>query len=284
MIMNLVGHRKFCKDYLNIHDEVTADARFTVQSGKQGGADDSGLEKRIREADPVVRDRKVRGSRTVNGVRGEAEITDEHLKVRSRRIASRANADKQGESYGSGSEEDGDLDPDVDGMSASAPPTNTYEPIGTTVADGASKTSRPSSNISASGASSATSRKTTSSKGIGFSAKDAKKKSEAKDMEAANDDTASILGEVSFDDIDGDTSTLRLFFFEGEKEGVNTTSSTVLSWFAGGHCLIKSVSSLRFDPDKMTLTCPQPILPTPFTNGRVWSTLVAVLKPGTDTN
>ena len=114
--------------------------------------------------------------------------------------------------------------------------------------------------------------------------KDAKKKSEAKDMEAANDDTASILGEVSFDDIDGDTSTLRLFFFEGEKEGVNTTSSTVLSWFAGGHCLIKSVSSLRFNPDNMTLTCPQPILPTPFTNGRVWSTLVAVLKPGTDTN
>ena len=114
--------------------------------------------------------------------------------------------------------------------------------------------------------------------------KDAKKKSEAKDTEAANDDTALILGEVSFDDIDGDTSTLRLFFFEWKKDGVSTTSSTVLSWFAGGHCLIKSVSSLRFNPDNMTLTCPQPILPTPFTNGRVWSTLVAVLKPGTDTN
>ena len=114
--------------------------------------------------------------------------------------------------------------------------------------------------------------------------KDVKGMSETKDTEAANDDTALILGEVSFDDIDGDTSTLRLFFFEWKKDGVSTTSSTVLSWFAGGHCLIKSVSSLRFDPDNMTLTCPQPILPTPFTNGQVWNTLVAVLKPGTDTD
>jgi hypothetical protein len=102
--------------------------------------------------------------------------------------------------------------------------------------------------------------------------------------EGGNDDTekkseAMLVGGVSFDDVDGDTSTLRVSTLSSS----DGSSSDVLSWYAGGHCLIESVSSLKFDPDEMTLTCPQPILPTPFTNERVWNTLVAVLNPG-DTN
>ena len=100
------------------------------------------------------------------------------------------------------------------------------------------------------------------------------------DDDANKKDDMALVGGVSFDDVDGDTSTLSLSM-SSSSDG---SSSAVLSWYAGGHCLIESVSSLKFDLDDMTLTCPQPILPTPFTNGRVWNTLVAVLNPGTDTN
>ena len=106
----------------------------------------------------------------------------------------------------------------------------------------------------------------------------AAKKEEDGDDDANKKSETVLVGGVSFDDVDGDTSTLRV------STSSSSDGSDVLSWCAGGHCLIESVSSLRFDPDDMTLTCPQPILPTPFTNGRVWNTLVAVLNPGTDTN
>ena len=92
-----------------------------------------------------------------------------------------------------------------------------------------------------------------------------------------------MIGGISFDDVDGDTSMLRVSTLPSS-DGSSGSSSAVLSWYAGGHCLIDSVSSLKFDPNDTTLTCPQPILPTPFTNGRVWNTLVAVLNPGDDTN
>ena len=91
-----------------------------------------------------------------------------------------------------------------------------------------------------------------------------------------------LVGGVSFEDVDGDTSTLHVHVSASSSS--DGSSSNVLSWYAGGHCLIESVTSLKFDPGEMTLTCPQPILPTPFTNERVWNTLVAVLKPGPDTN
>ena len=91
-----------------------------------------------------------------------------------------------------------------------------------------------------------------------------------------------LIGGVSFEDVDGDTSTLHVHVSTSSSS--DGSSSNVLSWYAGGHCLIESVASLKFDPNEMTLTCPQPILPTPFTNERVWNTLVAVLKPGPDTN
>ena len=95
---------------------------------------------------------------------------------------------------------------------------------------------------------------------------------------AANDKkTTSIQQEVSFDDVDGDTSTLRL-------TSSSSGSTAVLSWCSGGHRLIESVALLRFDSVTGTLTCPQPTLPTPFTNERVWNTLVAVLNPANDTN
>ena len=95
---------------------------------------------------------------------------------------------------------------------------------------------------------------------------------------AANDKkTTSIQQEVSFDDVDGDTSTLRL-------TSSSSGSTAVLSWCSGGHCLIESVALLRFDPVTGTMTCPQTILPTPVTNERVWNTLVSVLNPANDTN
>jgi hypothetical protein len=85
-------------------------------------------------------------------------------------------------------------------------------------------------------------------------------------------DAESIMGEVTFDDTDGDTSTLRM------------TAARGLSWHAGGHCLIECVSTLRFNPEGSTLTCPQPIRATPFTGGKVWDTLTAVLQPGPATD
>ena len=85
-------------------------------------------------------------------------------------------------------------------------------------------------------------------------------------------DAEPILGEVTFDDTDGDTSTLRM------------TAACGLSWHAGGHCLIERVSTLHFNPQDCTLTCPQPIRATPFTGGKVWNTLTAVLQPGSVTD
>jgi hypothetical protein len=102
-------------------------------------------------------------------------------------------------------------------------------------------------------------------------------KGEQKSAGTANTDKASILGEVSFDDVDGDRSTLCVSSSPGG-------GGNILSWLAGEHCLIEQVSSLQWDPKISTLQCPQPILPTPFTNGKIWATLVAVLEPGTDTN
>lgn len=80
------------------------------------------------------------------------------------------------------------------------------------------------------------------------------------------------VGEVTFDDTDGDRSTLRM------------STGGELSWHAGGHCLIAKVCTLRFSKEDSTLTCPQPINATPFTNGRTWATLTAVLEPGESTD
>ena len=112
--------------------------------------------------------------------------------------------------------------------------------------------------------------------GSGFEAAEkaraAAEQAEDKAAAAGAGDAGSILGEVTFDDTDGDTSTLRM------------TAARGLSWHAGGHCLIERVSTLRFNPEGSLLTCPQPIRATPFTGGKVWDTLTAVLQPGPATD
>jgi hypothetical protein len=122
LVMTIIGFRKFSRDYFGL-GPAASDDKFNDLHKEQGGRDDMGtgpqLVKQVRQKDPISRDRSRSGTEHANGVRTQADITRDAFEVRKKTLDKRVSGIAEADS---GSDE-GDVGEEVEGETASAPPT-----------------------------------------------------------------------------------------------------------------------------------------------------------------
>jgi hypothetical protein len=123
LVMTIIGFRKFSWEYHGL-DAEASDVEFERLHTEQMGRDDKGTEpnlvKRVRQKDPISRDRRRTGTETSTGIRTEADITRDAFEARKKTLEKRVSGMPEADS---GSDDDEGLDFSADGTTPSAPVT-----------------------------------------------------------------------------------------------------------------------------------------------------------------